>query len=224
MKAVFLDSGGVITRLQAPKPDIFLEASRESGIDLPRSRAEAAFRSTEAMLRANQDLFLSDYPQYRARYMDVLRAEAGLGSDLEEVYDVYMRLLQSPRFRSLHGDVLPTLRTLRDAGLKLGVLSNASKELIPLLFQLGIAPYFDAIIVSQLVGYEKPQREIFLDGLEALEVSPEEAAHVGDSYHYDYLGATQVGMTAILLDRAGSSRMNVSKVRSLYELPEALNL
>ncbi len=224
MRAVFLDSGGVITRLLVPKPDVFIEACHQSGIELLKESAWAAFRNADSLLDAQQELLLSDYPRFRTEYMDTLRRDTGLDERLDDVYEDYLTLLQSPHVRDLYEDALPAITVVKDAGLKLGVLSNASRELISLLLQLGVAPYLDAIIVSQLVGYEKPQREIFTHALEALDASPEETVHVGDSYHHDYLGASRSGLRAFLLDRSGSSRVGIPKLRSLRDLPSALNL
>ncbi len=224
MKAVFLDSGGVITRLKVPKPTVFFEACRGKGIALSAERAQAAFRVGDALVKSGEDILLSDYPRFRAEYIDVLRKETGLGERMEEMYEEYMRLLQSQRYRTLYEDVLPAVRSIRKAGLQLAVVSNGSRELIPLLFRLGVAPYLDAMVISDLLGYEKPQREIFQVALAALEADPEGAVHVGDNYYVDYLGATRAGIQAYLLDREGVSEREVPTLRSLEELPSALNL
>ncbi len=224
MKAIFLDAGGVITRLKASKPVVFREASASRGLDLSMRRVQAAFESADTLLKQGQQMMLSDYPRFKARYMEILRSETGLGDELEAVYGEYMQLLQSPRFRSLYEDAPPALQALRDRGLLLGVLSNASQELIPLLLRMGVAYFFDTLVISQLVGYEKPQTEIFRVALESLEVRPEEAFHVGDSYYYDYLGASNAGLKAVLLDRDGSCNDQVPKIGSLQELPSLPDL
>jgi HAD superfamily hydrolase (TIGR01549 family) len=223
MKVLFLDAGGVITRLRSPKPAVFAEACSQRGMKIPLSTCEMAFRAADRLLEERLDEFLSEYPRFRSRYLDVLRIRTGLDDSLESVFDDYMRLLQSARFRTLYEDVIPTLEALRSTSIRLGVLSNASRDLVPLLFRFGVAHYFDAIIVSELVGSEKPQREIFMKALETLDVEPQEAVHVGDSYHHDYLGATRAGLQAVLLDRKGTSSWGVPTLRSLQELPDALN-
>ncbi len=224
MKAVFLDSGGVITRLDVSKPAVFFEACREKELEVSRRSVEKAFNAVESLLEERQDLLLANYPRFRILYMDALRQETGLGRHLEDVFQEYMRLLQSPQFRSLYEDALPAIRAIKNAGLKLAVVSNGSKELIPLLFRLGVAPYFDAITVSDLLGFDKPQEEIFLVALSSLEVDAAETVHVGDSYYIDYLGATNAGLEAFLLDREGTSQREVPRLRSLQELPTALQL
>jgi putative hydrolase of the HAD superfamily len=223
MEAVFLDSGGVITRLRVSKSAVLAAACRELGLDVSVEQCEAALRAADSLPKAELDLFLEDFPTFRSKYLEVLRERGGLGDDVERVYALYLDLLQSDRFRDLYPDVLPALKVLRKDGLRLGVVSNASKELIPLLFQLGVASYFDVLIVSQLVGHEKPQKQIFLEALNALEVSAEEAVHVGDSYYHDYLGATRAGLRAILVDRGGSSELKIPMIGGLGNLPGALD-
>ncbi len=61
--------------------------------------------------------------------------------------------------------------------------------------------YFDVIISSADVKLEKPDPRIFQENLARLDASPECALHVVDSIDEDVLGASSVGMRAILLDR-----------------------
>lgn len=222
MRALFLDSGGVITRLLKSKPHVFAEACARQGLSVPVKKCAGAFGAADRLLEERKDQLLSDYGTFRRAYMDALRLHTGLGSRLEAVFRDYMDLLQSPRFRSLFEDVVPVLEELRNTSLHLGVLSNASRELVPLLFSLGVAKYFDGIIVSELAGCEKPQAQIFTTAVEAFEVSPQEALHIGDSYYHDYLGATRAGLRAVLLDRRGVSSRDIPTIRSLRELPSML--
>ncbi len=224
LKALFLDSGGVITRLLTPKPAIFFEACRAKGMDVLREAIDRAFEACDALLSTKEALFLDDYGRFHEEYLRIFRKETGLGGRFEGVDEEYMRLLQSRRHRALYEDVLPALQAMDGRDLRLGVITNASRGIISLLLHLGVAPYFEVIVASGLVGCEKPQREIFEVALEALDVAPEEAVHVGDSYYYDYLGATRAGLQGVLLDRNGSAGWRVPKVRSLLDLPAVLHL
>jgi len=51
------------------------------------------------------------------------------------------------------------------------------------------------------VGAAKPHREIFLRGLAAVDASPERAVHVGDDYWADVVGAREIGIRPVLVDR-----------------------
>jgi putative hydrolase of the HAD superfamily len=110
------------------------------------------------------------------------------------------------------------LLDLRRRGLKLAVISNWDERLPTLLDRLGLAPLFDATIVSALVGVEKPHPRIFDTALAALGVAPERALHVGDSRIDDFEGAQAAGMRALLLSRRGDGDLS-----QLSDLPAILD-
>ena len=149
----------------------------------------------------------------------------------EHVEQIAWELLQSghPLFAvtnaTLYDDVVPTLQHLRDSGFKLAIVSNWDTPLDPLLERLGIVDYFDVIVASHdvRVKSEKPDPHIFNYALTAVGVAVEEAVHVGDTYEADIIGARNVGIRPILLDRDGTQvgRWNET-VQSLAELPGIL--
>ena len=137
----------------------------------------------------------------------------------------YGHFLFAANSGTLYSDVVPTLQRLRDSGFKLAIVSNWESPLDPLTERLGIAEYFDAIVASHDVRIrsEKPDPHIFNYALAAVGVSAEEVVHVGDTYAADIVGAENVGIRPILLDR-DSSQVGRWKetIQSLTELPEIL--
>ena len=151
----------------------------------------------------------------------------------EHVEQIAWELLQSEHYLfaassiQRYGDVVPTLQHLRDAGFKLAIVSNWNTPLDPLMERLGIAEYFDVITASHdaRVRSEKPDPHIFNCTLAAVGVSAEEAMHVGDTFETDIVGARDVGIRPILLDRDGTQSGGWDEtIRSLSELPELLIL
>ena len=127
---------------------------------------------------------------------------------------------------SLYNDTVPTLQRLRDDGYKLAIVSNWDTPLDPLAERLGIAHYFDIIVASHdtRVRSAKPDPHIFEYTLKAVGVSAEETVHVGDTYEADIVGAREVGIRPILIDREGSQAgIWHETIRSLAELPKLLN-
>ena len=126
----------------------------------------------------------------------------------------------------LYDDAVPTLQYLRDAGFKLAIVSNWDTPLDPLTERLGIAHYFDIIVASHdaRVLSAKPDPHIFNYTLTAVGVSAAEAVHVGDTYEADILGAKDVGIRPILIDRDGTQvgRWHET-IQSLSELPALLS-
>ena len=101
----------------------------------------------------------------------------------------------------VYPDVRKTLRNLRSAGIRLGVVSNWDHRLPQLLQELDLNPYFEAIVWSEDCGLEKPHPQIFHRCLEELGVSPEECLHVGDHAIDDVEGAQGAGLRALRIDR-----------------------
>ncbi len=97
--------------------------------------------------------------------------------------------------------VIPTLLTLKER-YRLGMISNglAVKQWEKLI-GLGIHHLFDVVATSEEVGYDKPQKEIFLFATEKLGLSPEECVMVGDRLDTDVLGGNLAGMRTVYLKR-----------------------
>jgi putative hydrolase of the HAD superfamily len=108
---------------------------------------------------------------------------------------------RDPESWHVFDDVVPVLATLRAAGARLGVVSNWDSGLPALLGRLGLASWFDTIVVSHLEGMEKPSPELFLRAVARLGGSPGEALHVGDVPELDGAGATAAGIASVIVDR-----------------------
>ena len=125
----------------------------------------------------------------------------------------------------LYDDTVPTLAYLRDAGFKLAIVSNWDTPLDPLTERLGIADYFDTITASHdaRVRSAKPDPHIFNYTLAKIGVSASETVHVGDTYEADIIGARNVGIRPILIDRDGTQTGRWQEtIQSLSELPKLL--
>jgi putative hydrolase of the HAD superfamily len=99
--------------------------------------------------------------------------------------------------RELASTTHALLETLRERGLKLGLVSNAidPPDLLHRdLAELGVAQRLDVAVFSSEVGRRKPDPLIFERALEALGVAPENALFVGDKVAIDVAGAAALGM------------------------------
>jgi HAD superfamily hydrolase (TIGR01549 family) len=123
---------------------------------------------------------------------------------------------------SLYEDALPALEELRRHELKIGLVTNGQRDLEEFVGHHGIE--VDAMVGSRSHGRTKPHPSIFAAALRILEVRPEEAAMVGDSYEDDIEGARALGMQAILLDRDGLRPDEPQRIDTLLALPAALGL
>jgi len=99
--------------------------------------------------------------------------------------------------RQLAATTHALLESLRDRGLRLGLVSNAldPPELLHRdLQQLGVAERLDVAVFSSEVGWRKPHPAIFERALAELDVAAERALFVGDTIATDIAGAAGLGM------------------------------
>ncbi len=80
----------------------------------------------------------------------------------------------------------------------LTIISNGFKEVQHYKFEhSGLAPYFTHMLISEEVGINKPQPQIFEIALERNGITADQAVMVGDSYSSDIAGAKAAGIDQI---------------------------
>ena len=151
------------------------------------------------------------------------------GDTLREAMRAMFAVTQSNWFPE--EESLPTLRQLRERGLEVGLISNASDDdnTQALVDKGGFRPYLEFILSSATIGKRKPHPEIFKEALNRLKVPPRQAIMVGDDYEADIVGANRAGIQSIWITRRvrGTGLENAGKeasavVSSLAEIPPLL--
>ena len=94
---------------------------------------------------------------------------------------------------------LETLMRLHDMGIKVALVSNTTAAVSDLWLQTSFEPLLDVSILSCDVGMKKPDSGIYLLACERLGVEPGECLFIGDGDSRELTGATNVGMTAVLI-------------------------
>lgn len=98
-------------------------------------------------------------------------------------------------------DTVSTLIHVKSKGYKLGVISNGlTIKQWEKLVRLGIHPFFDQVITSAEIGFEKPHPQIFEQSLAKMGCKPEKSVMIGNKFKEDALGAVNAGMSAILFN------------------------
>ncbi|MFP3985331.1 MAG: HAD family hydrolase [Candidatus Bathyarchaeia archaeon] len=119
----------------------------------------------------------------------------------------------------LYPDAEKALELLKQKELKIGIITNGLKsDIDEILPKIGLKEFFDVEVASNTIGKMKPCKEVFQHALKKLNVLPYETLFVGDTVQYDYEGATQCGLKALLVDRKNNVKENVEKIESLTEL------
>lgn len=97
-------------------------------------------------------------------------------------------------------DTVDTLRALKDAGLRLALLSNCGVG-IPLVWaECSMAPFIDVPVFSSTARLKKPDPRIYHVALQGLDAAPQETLYVADGMDDELTGARNLGIAPILLD------------------------
>lgn len=128
---------------------------------------------------------------------------------------------------ALYPDVLPVLRTLKEHGVTLGVISDWGVGLARILRHHDLIYYFDFAVISAAVRLAKPDPQLYETALRRADTIGDYAVHIGDSYVLDVLGARAAGIAPILLDRnhrTDGQTLDCLVVHDLYGLLDLLEL
>lgn len=113
-------------------------------------------------------------------------------------YQDHYRALNGQRSR-LYPGVLAGLQAFRDQGARLAVVTNKGAEFAaPLLRQMGLDGYFDAVVCGDTCARKKPDPMPLFHACDLLDIAPAQALFIGDSIN-DALAANAAGMRVLAL-------------------------
>lgn len=202
-------------------PEGYHELGHAHGLRLEPDRYGDARAAAISNLERHPDLDYDEAVWVRFTE-DIVRGMGGVGPNVGTVAREIVHRWEHAHHFELYDDALPVLSELRRAGLKLGLVSNTSRDLDAFVRHFGID--VDAWISSGSHGKVKPSPLIFAAALDLLGVAAADAVMVGDSLEDDVEGARASGLRAILLDRAGRFPEHDERIESLHELPAAIGL
>jgi putative hydrolase of the HAD superfamily len=130
---------------------------------------------------------------------EAISAELGL-SDPARLADVLAYRLE--RMRKVlvpRPDAEETLRTLRERGFRLGMISNASSEVSGIWADTNLGRHFDAALFSADERLMKPDRRLYVRMADRLGVETGDCMFVGDGAYRELQGAADAGMTPVLI-------------------------
>lgn len=219
-RAILLDAGNTLVFLDGGR---LADLCAEVGVRLDEIRfpaGELAARATlvDGMPDGSTGL---EPGLWRRYFRDVLR---GSGVPWWRLPRVARRLRQAGSLVHLWSRVeegtAQALARLRRDGYRLAVLSNADGTMEELIEQVGLREYFEFVLDSGTVAWEKPDPRIFRDAVARLGVEPADALYAGDLYHVDVLGARAAGMDAVLVDPLNRRSHDVDRIPTVAHLPD----
>lgn len=139
----------------------------------------------------------------------------------QEISEAYIEL--SPKQTALFPNALSCLQTLKERGYVLHIITNGFEEVQYIkLNNSGLFPFFDIIVCSEQIGFNKPDKRIFYHAMELAGANPQNSMMIGDDLEVDILGANQVGMQAVLFDPFKKHKSRAFTV--INDLEELVNL
>jgi putative hydrolase of the HAD superfamily len=202
---VLIDVGDTMARAHPSWLEVYSTVFAKYGIETSQEPFEQAFRAAwvewahEGPFEATEEASFQRLTELDQLVFDRLGYP---DLPLAFFHDVDLAFRQRSAF-FVFPDVIPALDAMQDAGLRLAVVSNWGWHAPELLQTLELARHFEVMSISARVGYQKPHAAIFEHALDLLDTRPEQAIHVGDDPEADVLGARQVGIEPVLIDRRG---------------------
>ena len=234
INAVFFDVGGTLIEPRYPVGEIYAKFAARFGRSADPVRLQANFLRhfpLQPKLAFRRDLplsniFSAESDWWRRLVSDVF-ADEGTFPRFDEFFEAVYEAFRGDDLWKVLDGVVPTLETLRQRNLRLGVVSNFDSRLPTILRECELAHYFRTVRFSSFSNSAKPDSAIFQTALDELQLRPEETVHVGDSWNEDIEGALAMGMRAILfdprrrfIDNPGLRNENVTRIERFDQLTE----
>lgn len=130
------------------------------------------------------------------------------------------------RFRlQLYNGVEETIKQLHPKYHLAIVSDGQSAYALPELNGVGLAGYFDPIIVSGDFGYRKPDQRLIEKALAAMKMAPSEVVFVGNDIYRDVHGAQKFGIKTVFFksNQGLQKKEGVDPDYIIYRFPELLN-
>jgi len=222
-ETIFLDAGGVLV---CPNWDRAAETLGRYGVRVAAATLAAAEPAVKRQLDVAHTVRVTSDEQRGFLYFDLILKRAGIRPTAQS--DAALAELKAFHDRentwdAMPADVVPALRRLKVAGLRVVVVSNTSPTLRRAFRRLGLEPLIDLIVASDEERIEKPDPRLFQIAVDRSGADPATTIHCGDLYEVDVVGARAAGLPAVLLDSAGVyAGVDCPRVASMTELVDGL--
>ena len=204
IKHIFFDLDHTIWDFDKNAEETLLELYRHYKLD------ELGLSSAEEFIlnyTINNHALWADYHMGRIS-KELLRAERFKRTFLQmgilpehvplQFEDDYVRM--SPTKKNLFEGSIKVLEYLQQR-YQLHIITNGFKETtITKMTVSGLNPYFNNVIISEDVGYNKPHPSVFQYAIDKAQAKVDESIMIGDSLEADIYGAKNFGMQAIFFN------------------------
>ncbi|TVT55326.1 HAD family hydrolase [Amycolatopsis rhizosphaerae] len=195
MRALVLDLFGTLVTAPTPEERAHAASRVATVVGCAPETVENYFRDTWRVRHDGTLPTLADLAAHLVRA--VHRPGAAIGPVADELRTLgQARLVPAP-------SVVYALKSLRSKQLRLGILSDASAEIVAAWPTSPLAALVHTAVFSCTTGAVKPDQRLYRRICAELDVSPDRALYVGDGGGDELPGALAAGMAAVAVRRRG---------------------
>ena len=229
IRAILFDSGKVLNYpamgnwFISPQFFDIVDADIFKGIS--RKKVHCAFRNAEKYISGI--LHIQDKSAELMRFTEFYRIFSNclpeLKLDQSRIESLAKDLVNNPKKYIFYSDVFSVIPELNKK-YKLGIVSDAWPSLVDVYENANLKKYFSTVIISSVLGTQKPDRRMYETALEDLHVRPQETIFIDDN-DKNCAGAKQVGITPYLLCRSliGAGTLRLLEKFKRYRVINSLN-
>lgn len=200
LSTIIFDAGGVLLYIKRRRNEI------AKGLLLSMGYEEEKIRQALRIGEAFDAEYFNKHPwiynwkeerQWLTGHYNTI-AEA-IDKDNEHLGDKLFMLTFDTNEYYLYPETIEVLEVLKEK-YSLGVISNALPSLDWAFDSLGIRKYFKSVVISAYEGVEKPNKDIYIKGVDRLGCKFEECIFIDDKLE-NVQAAMSLGMKGFYLDR-----------------------
>lgn len=156
--------------------------------------------------------------EYMFKKFKLLFLSYGLEESIADIASKEVRnIILNPSVYTLYKDATIALEACMRKGFKNYILSNNYPELESTINKLDLSKYFDGYIVSGMIGYNKPQQEIFEYAFDTAK-HPDISYMIGDNPTADIEGGLNAGIKTILVHNNNVKSNADYSVETLFDI------
>ncbi|MCC6894000.1 MAG: HAD family hydrolase [Anaerolineae bacterium] len=210
IRAIVFDFDGLIIDTESADYHSWVELYQSYGCDLPFSVWEAVIGKGNDHITFDPCVYLEEQLKRAVDHAAVRTARR-------------TRLLDMVAAQPILPGVENYLAEAKHLGLKIGLASSSGCEWVKgNLTRVGLIHHFDCIRCADDVKHTKPDPELYLAVLSALDVQPQEAIALEDSAN-GALAAKRAGMCCVAVPNAMTHKLNFDHVdfrlNSMLDIP-----
>jgi REG-2-like HAD superfamily hydrolase len=211
VRTILFDVGGTILRVRPSVGEVYSRAARDHGFSVDPGVLQDRFKLAwkQGLERSRRRSHACSDEILRREWFEIVRQTFVPDVPAERLPELFEDLYEqfvSPSAWTLVDGARETFHLLRSEGLSLGILSNWDRRLESTLERLGLRAFFDFLVISHEVGYEKPHPRIFQEAIGRAGEESSRILHVGDSWEFDILPARRLGMATLWIAPAAERR------------------